>query len=156
MTHCSFPQLEPPIRQYLPGATNGIGGQMLSISYVRNSLHGEKEMRRNLMGYLGFLGFLGLLGLVTDNPGFFGFFGFFGFWSSMWGKGSDERIDQNVNRACRNAFVFSIVASALLFSYIAILRAAEAFQLAMSVAVLFAGGLIIFVASFVYYDRFSV
>ncbi len=110
------------------------------------------QMRRNLIGYLGFLGFLGLLGLVTDNPGFFGFFGFL---SSMWGKGSDERVDQNVNRACRNAFVFAMAASALLFSYIAILRTAEAFQLAMSVAVLFAGGLTIFVASFIYYDRFS-
>ena len=113
------------------------------------------QMRRNLIGYLGFLGFLGLLGLATDNPGFFGFFGFFGFLSSMWGRGSDERIDQNANRACRNAFVFSIVASALLFSYMAVLRTAEAFLLAMSVAVLFAGGLTIFVASFVYYDRFS-
>jgi len=48
-----------------------------------------------------------------------------------------------------------MVASALLFSYIAILRTAEAFQLAVSVAVLFAGSLTIFVASFVYYDRFS-
>ncbi len=108
-----------------------------------------------MLGYLGLLGFLGLLGLITENPGFFGFFGFFGFWSSMWGKGSDERVDQNVNKACRNAFAFSIVASALLFSYIAILRAAETFQLAISIAALFAGGLTVFVASFIYYDRFS-
>jgi hypothetical protein len=92
--------------------------------------------------------------LVTDNPGFFGFFGF---WSSMWGKGSDERIDQNVNRAnaCRNAFAFSMAASAIVFSYIAILRTVEGFQLAMSIGALFAGGLTIFVASFTYYDRFS-
>ena len=121
----------------------------LEIAYI------VREMRRNLISYLGFLGFLGLLGLFTNNPGFFGFFGFFGFMSSMWGKGSDERIDQNVNRACRNAFVFTMVASALLFSYIAILRTAEAFQLAVLIAVLFAGGLTIFVASFDYYDRFS-
>jgi hypothetical protein len=113
------------------------------------------EMRRNLIGYLGFFGFLGLLGLITDNPGFFGFFGFFGFWSSMWGKGSDERVDENVNRACRNAFVFTTAASALLFSYIAIQRAEEAFQMALSVAALFGGSLTIFVASFVYYDRFG-
>lgn len=112
-------------------------------------------MRKNFIGFLGFLGFLGLLGLVTDNPGFFGFFGFFGFWSSMWGRGSDERVDQNVNRACRNAFVFTIVASALLFSYIALLQAAEAFQMATSVALLFAGDLVMFVGSFIYYDRFS-
>ncbi len=112
-------------------------------------------MRRNLIGYLGFLGFLGLLGLISDNPGFFGFFGFFGFWSSMWGRGSDERVDQNVNKACRNAFLFTTIASALLFSYIAILRAAEAFQLGVSVGVLFAGGLIAFVVSFACYDRLS-
>jgi hypothetical protein len=114
-----------------------------------------KEMRRSLVGYLGFLGFLGLLGLITDNPGFFGFFGFFGFWSSMWGRGSDERVDQNVNRACRNAFVFTMAASALLFSYIAILRTGEAFQFAVAISALFAGSLTIFVASFVYYNRFS-
>jgi hypothetical protein len=101
------------------------------------------------------LGFLGLLGLVTGNSGFLGFFGFFGFWSSMWGRGSDERVDQNVNRACRNAFVFTVAASALLFSYMAVLRTAEAFQLAMSVAFFFAIGLTIFVASFFYYDRFG-
>jgi hypothetical protein len=115
-----------------------------------------KTVRRSLIGYLGFLGFLGMLGLITDNPGFYGFFGFFGFWSSMWGKGSDERVDQNVNRACRNGFIFTMVASALLFSYMAIVRTAETFQLAISVAALLAGSLTIFVASFVYYDRFSV
>jgi len=134
------------------GAVHRLGANVfhtLEVSYIAS------DMRRNLIGYLGFLGFLGFLGLVTGNSGFFGFFGFFGFWSSMWGKGSDERIDQNINRACRNAFVFSMVASALLFSYIAILRAAEAFQLAMSIAALFAGGLVTFVASFIYYDRFS-
>jgi len=111
-----------------------------------------KEMRISLVDYLGFLGFLGLLGLVTDKPGFFGFFGFL---SSLWGRGSDERVDQNVNRACRNAFVFSTVASALLFSYIAILRTGEAFQFAVAISALFAGSLTIFVASFVYYNRFS-
>jgi hypothetical protein len=87
-----------------------------------------KEMRGNLMGYLGFLGFLGLLGFITDNPGFFGFFGFL---SSMWGRGSDERVDQNVNRACRNAFVFTMAASALLFSYIATLRTAVSLRTAL-------------------------
>jgi hypothetical protein len=112
-------------------------------------------MRRNAIGYLGFLGFLGLLGLVSDNPGFFGFFGFFGFWSSMWGRGSDERVDQNINRASRNAFAFTMAASALIFAYVAIIQASVAFQLAISIAALFAGSLTIFVASFFYYDRSS-
>ncbi len=114
-----------------------------------------KEVRKNLIGYLGFLGFLGMLGLITDNPGFYGFFGFFGFWSSMWGKGSDERVDQNVNRACRNGFVFTLFASAIVFSYMAILRTVEPFALAVSIGAMFAGSLLIFVASFMYYDRSS-
>jgi len=108
-------------------------------------------MQGNKMGYLGLFGFLGLLGLVTGNPGFYGFFGFFGFLSALWGRGSDERVDRNVNRACRNAFVFTMAASSLFIAYIATLRAIEIFPWAFSV--LFAGGMTIFVASFIYYNE---
>lgn len=108
-------------------------------------------MRKNMMGYLGLLGFLGLLGLITGNSGFFGLFGFFGFLSALWGRGSDERVDRNINRACGNAFVFIVVASAFFIAYIAALRAVESFPLAFSV--LFGGGLILFVASFIYYNE---
>jgi hypothetical protein len=108
-------------------------------------------MKKNLMGYLGLLGFLGLLGLVTGNEGFYGFFGFFGFLSSMWGRGSDERVDRNVNRACRNSFVFSTLASVFFIVYITILRAIETLLLAFSVLV--AGSMVIFVASFIYYNE---
>jgi len=75
-------------------------------------------MLRNNMAYLGLLGFLGLLGLVTGNEGFYGFFGFFGFFSALLGKGTDERIDRNVNRACRNSFVFCTGASVFVASFI--------------------------------------
>ena len=108
-------------------------------------------MPRNKVGYLGLLGFLGLLGLVTGNLGFYGFFGFFGFLSALWGRGTDERVDKNVNKACRNAFVFVVIASASSITYIATLRAVEAFSLAFSV--LFAGSIILFVASFIYYNE---
>lgn len=108
-------------------------------------------MRKNLVGYLGLLGPLGLLGLVTGNTGFYGFFGFFGFLSTLWGRGSDERVDRNVGWACRNAFLFVTAASAVSIAYIAALRVVEAFPLAF--AVLFGGGIILFVASFIYYDR---
>lgn len=108
-------------------------------------------MQKNKMGYLGLLGFFGLLGLVTGNEGFYGFYGFFGFLSALWGRGSDERVDRNVNRACRNSFVFSTVASVFFIVYIAITRTLEAFPLAFSV--LFAGSMILFVASFIYYDE---
>jgi hypothetical protein len=108
-------------------------------------------MQKNKISYLGLLGFLGLLGLVTGNEGFYGFFGFFGFLSAFRGRGTDERVDSNVNRACRNAFVFILLASTFFMIYIAILRAVEVFPLAFSV--LFAGSMMLFVASFIYYNE---
>jgi len=108
-------------------------------------------MQKNKISYLGLLGFLGLLGLVTRNEGFFGFFGFFGFLSAFWGRGTDERVDKNVNRACRNSFIFSTLASSFFITYIAAFRAVEALPMAFSV--LFAGSMILFVASFIYYNE---
>ncbi|MEJ5292359.1 MAG: DUF3796 domain-containing protein [Candidatus Methanosuratincola sp.] len=108
-------------------------------------------MRRNAIGYLSLLGLLGLLGLVAGNEGFYGFFGFFGFMSAFRGKGTDERVNRNVDRACRNSFLYIMLAAALFIAYIASLRAAEAFPLAF--AALFAGGIVMFVVSFVYYNE---
>jgi len=84
------------------------------------------------------------------NNGFYGFFGFFGFFSALWVRGSDERVDRNVEKACRNAFVFTMIASTLFVAFIASLRALDVFPTAFSV--LFAGNIMLFVASFVYYD----
>ena len=108
-------------------------------------------MQKNKISYLGLLGFLGLLGIVTGNEGFYGFFGFFGFLSAFWGRGSDERIDSNINRACRNSFVFSTLATVLFIVYIVVFQAVEAFPMAFSI--LFAGSMILFVASFIYYNE---
>ena len=105
-------------------------------------------MSKSVVGYLGLLGPLGLLGLLTGNTGFYGFFGFL---SALWGRGTDERVERNVEKACRNAFLFATVASAFSITSIAILQALEAFALAFSV--LFAGSMLMFVASFIYYDR---
>lgn len=108
-------------------------------------------MQKNKMGYLGLLGFLGLLALVTGNEGFYGFFGFFGFLSALWGRGTDERVDKNINRACRNSFVFSTLASVFFIVYITTLQAVDVFPIAFSI--LFAGNMILFVASFIYYNE---
>jgi len=108
-------------------------------------------MQKNKMGYLGLLGFLGLLGVVTGNEGFYGFFGFFGFLSALWGRGTDERVDKNINRACRNSFIFSTLASVFFIMYITTLQAIDAFPIAFSI--LFAGNMILFVASFIYYNE---
>jgi hypothetical protein len=104
----------------------------------------------NVVGYLGFLGFLGLLGLPTGNLGFYGFFGFFGFLGVFRGSGSDERVDQNINRACRNAFfLFTLTQVSSMVGIIA-LRAVEFFPTAF--AVLFVVSMVAFVFSYVYYD----
>lgn len=106
-------------------------------------------MGKNIMRFLGFLGLLGLLGLVTGNTGFYGFFGFFGFLSIFWGKGTDERVDRNIGRACRNSFVFAMAASAAFISLMATLEV-DLFPVAFTA--LFAGGVAVFVGSFVYYN----
>ena len=107
-------------------------------------------MRRNSVSYLGLLGFVGLLGLATGNYGFYGFFGFFGLLSALRGKGTDERVDRNVKRSCRNAFVFTMVASTFFIAYMAAFHVLDLFPAAFSV--LFAGNIVLFVASFIYYD----
>ena len=80
----------------------------------------------------------------------YGFFGFFGLLSSLWGRGSDERVEQNINRACRNTFIFTMLISTLWIIYLATVQAFEAGSLA--IASLFGGNVLLFVASFIYYD----
>ncbi|MCK4718188.1 MAG: DUF3796 domain-containing protein, partial [Thermoplasmata archaeon] len=56
--------------------------------------------------YLGFLSVLSLLYLVEWKPGFLGFLGFIPYFSIY--NMSDERIEMNIGRATRNAFMFTI------------------------------------------------
>ena len=64
-------------------------------------------MKSSWIKYLGFLGMLGVLGIFTDNIGFYGFFGFFSFFI-YYKVIKDERLEANVNKAARNAFVVAI------------------------------------------------
>jgi hypothetical protein len=108
-------------------------------------------MRGNEMGYLGLLGLLGLLGAVGGGAGFFGFFGFFGFLSLLRGRGGDERLDRKLNCASRNAFLFTVVASACFAACMAVLQATQVYESAF--LVLFAGSALTFGASFAYYNE---
>jgi hypothetical protein len=74
----------------------------LEIAYIKR----RKTVKRNNLGYLGLLGLLGLFGITTRNYWIFGYFGFFGFFGMLRTSSNDERIDANINRACRNAFAF--------------------------------------------------
>lgn len=107
-------------------------------------------MRKNKLGYLSLLGSIGLLGLVTGNSGFYGFFGFFGFISMLHGKGSDERIDRNIERACRNAFAFDTVMAAFSIAYMASFKAVDVWSLALTFPFI---GIVVFGLSYGYYDK---
>ncbi len=106
---------------------------------------------RNNMGYLGLIGFLGLLGLVTGNSGFYGFFGAFGFFGALGGRGGDERVERNTNRACRNAFVFSVVTSCIALAYAGTFKVVEDYPLLLVLP--FAGSMLLFASSYIYYDK---
>ncbi len=108
-------------------------------------------MKLNLVNYLGLFGFLGLLGFITGNIGFYGFFGFFGFLSILGGTGSDERIDKNINRACRNAYVVITITMVGTLVYVVSFNAIQLFPLAF--ALLFIASVVTFVVSFIAYDR---
>jgi len=106
-------------------------------------------LRKNKLGYLSLLGLIGLLGLVTGNFGFYGFFGFFGFISMLRGKGSDERIERNIGRACRNAFAFDTVMAAFFVAYIASFKAVDLWPLALTFPFF---GIVLFGLCYAYYD----
>jgi hypothetical protein len=100
-------------------------------------------LRKNKFGYLGFLGFLSLLGFFNIWLVFlFGFFGFFGMLKE------DERIERNINRACRNAFAFDSIIATLAIAYIALSRTFDAMPLFVA---LLSQGLTIFGLSCYYY-----
>lgn len=107
-------------------------------------------MKKSWLKFLGFIGFLGLLGLVTSNEGFYGFFGFFGFFG-LGTLVSDERLQANINRSARNAFISSIIVSV-----VAIVCSGLTFNLSILIYA-FAGNfalqLVVFVVSLRILDR---
>ncbi len=109
-------------------------------------------MRRSWLRYLGVLGFLGLLGLATPNKGFVGFFGFFGFLAFS-GLPDDERLQINVCRSARNAFVSSVLAFALFAVYGALAPDVTQFAYALGFGLSFGLQMLIFSLSLVYYER---
>jgi len=105
-------------------------------------------MRHNVLGYLTFLSALALLGPVTWN---YYILGFLGFMPILLGRDVDERFDVNVNKACRNAFVYFVATNSLFSVYMAITRDLSIVPL-MLVAE-FLGSMTLFTASQIYYDR---
>ena len=102
-------------------------------------------MRKNKLGYLGFLGFTGLLGFVN-----FWLFSFFCFCTLFVFLRGDERIERNIGRACRNAFVFNTIVVTFSLAYITL---SEAFGAAPLFVAVLSQGLTIFSVSYWYYNQ---
>ncbi len=104
---------------------------------------------KNVMWYLGFLSVLSLLCFVEGKIGFLGFLGFLPYFSVY--KMSDERIEKNVGRSTRNAFIYTIFLGAGTVAYGYLTKNTEIFLPAF--VILFGGALIICLLSLFYYDR---
>ncbi len=108
-------------------------------------------MKGHWLKYLGLLGFLGFLAPVTSNLGMIGFFGFFGFFA--WGRVvNDERLEENANKAARNAFVCSLVVYPVATA-VSLLLPNRAMALAYAFAINFTLEVLVFTFSFTHYDR---
>ena len=104
---------------------------------------------KNALWYLGFLSILSLLYFVEGKTGFIGFIGFISYFSiySM----SDERIEINVGRATRNAFMYVMFFGTGTIVYGYLTKNQEI--LLPAFVLLFGGSLIVCILSLFYYDR---
>ena len=100
-------------------------------------------MRKNNFGYSGLPGLTGLLGFV--NFWLFSFFSFFALFAFLKG---DERIDRNIGRATRNAFIFDTIVATFSMAYVASSKTFDAMPL---FAALLSQGLTIFGLSYWFY-----
>jgi len=71
---------------------------------------------KNALWYLGFLSLLSLLYLVEGEVGFLGFLGFIPYFSMY--SVDDERMEINLGRATRNAFIYTIFFGAATIVYV--------------------------------------
>ena len=104
---------------------------------------------RTMFWYLGFLSILSLLFFVEWEPGFLGFLGFIPYFSTY--DMSDERIEINIGRASRNAFMFSTFFGSLTLAYGYLSGNTDI--LLPAFVILFGGGLLICLLSLFYYDQ---
>ncbi|WP_202709956.1 DUF3796 domain-containing protein [Sporosalibacterium faouarense] len=110
-------------------------------------------MKRNWLPVLSVLSLLGFLGYFTGNSSFYGFFGFLG-WLSFLSVKKDERLIENINKACRNAFFISLVLFIGFLTYGILIESVESVKiLATGFAVNFVVIIVVFTLSFHIYDK---
>lgn len=105
---------------------------------------------KNILWYLGFLSITSVLYLVEGKAVFIWFLSFIPYFALY--NLSDERLDQIVGRATRNAFIFSIFFGVGTFVYIYLTHSiTELF--APAFVILLGGSLMVCLFSVFYYDR---
>ncbi|MFH1225375.1 MAG: DUF3796 domain-containing protein [Candidatus Diapherotrites archaeon] len=104
---------------------------------------------KNTLWYLGFLSALSLLYFVEGKAAFLGFLGFIPYFFLY--KLNDERLEENLGRAARNAFMFSMLFGA--GAIVCIYLTDSVWLMAPAFPVLFGGNLLVCLLSLLYYDR---
>jgi len=104
---------------------------------------------KNMMWYLGFLSLLSLLYFAEGKAGFLGFLGFLPYFSiySM----SDERLEKNIGRGTRNAFLYTMFVGSASLAYLYLTNGIE--LLGAAFILLFGGSLIVGILSIFYYSH---
>ncbi|WP_408956629.1 DUF3796 domain-containing protein [Natroniella sp. ANB-PHB2] len=102
------------------------------------------------MKYLGLLGLIGLLGVFPANPDYYGFFGFFRFFAFS-NVVNNERLDLNINKATRNAFIASLIVFVIANIWANFTLKADIFI--YTFVANFVLLILVFCFSFIYYDR---
>ncbi len=104
---------------------------------------------KNAFWYLGFLSVLSVLTLKEGDGGFLGFLGFLPYFSIY--RMSDERIELNIGRASRNAFMFTIFfgSATITYGY----WTGDDQILLPAFVILFGGALMVCLLSLFFYDR---
>ena len=104
---------------------------------------------KNVLWYLGFLSLMSLLFFFEWKGGFLGFLGFIPYFSIY--RMDDERIEKNIGKATRNAFMYTTFFGSGMLAYGYLAKNVDVFVPAF--VLLFGGALIICLLSLFYYDR---
>ncbi len=104
---------------------------------------------KNVLWYLGFLSFLSFLFFVKGQAVFLLFLGFIPYFALY--KLSDERIELNLGKASRNAFLYNILFGVGTIIYIYFTNNIQLFPSAF--VLLFGGSLLICIISLLYYEK---
>ena len=106
---------------------------------------------KNLLWYLGFLSLLSLLYFVEGKTAFLWFLCFIPYFATY--NASDERLEINLGKATRNAFMYTIFFGVATIVCIYITHNTELF--APAFVFLLGGSLLVCLFSLLYYDKAS-